>query len=88
MIENTAGYYLHDLGLLIREAALEAKAEADKSGDDFSKGQLWAYLRVVSLMQSQAETFEIALEHIRLDEIDPYTDLLSGDAPQPPNTGG
>ena len=69
--------YLHDLGVLIKEMAFEAKVDAtQKQTEEFAIGYMSAFCRVVSLMQQQAEAFDIPLEKIGLDEIDPYTDLV------------
>jgi hypothetical protein len=72
--------YLFDLGFEIKAYALEANRERDAAPPgsperEFHSGQLMAFHRVVSLMQQQAEGFEIPLSEIRLDGIDPDRDL-------------
>ena len=75
---NTTVYqdYLLDLGILVKEIALEAKKEATKSSTDFAFGYMAGFHRVVSLMQQQAEAFGIPLKEIGLDEIDPNDELV------------
>ena len=68
--------YLRDLGLLIREMALESKQAMDEKKTDFSTGYMAGFHRVVSLMQQQADGFGIPLEKIGLDGIDPDEDLV------------
>jgi len=75
---NTTIYqnYLKDLGVLIKELALEAKREAAEKGNDFSIGYMAGFHRVVSLMQQQAEAFGIPVKEIGLDGIDANDDLV------------
>jgi hypothetical protein len=72
--------YLYDLGLLIRDLALEAKRErvecTSNSERGFTLGRLMAFHEVVSLMQQQAVAFDIPLTEIGLEDIDPEKDLL------------
>lgn len=68
--------YLKDLGVLIREMALEAKQQVVEKDTDFSIGYMAGFHRVVSLMQQQAEAFDISLEDIGLDGIDADEDLV------------
>lgn len=71
--------YLQDVGLLVKEYALEAKKSADgKDGDDriFYRGIVFGYHAVLNLMQQEAEAFGIGLEELRLDDINPDHDLL------------
>lgn len=68
--------YLHDLGVLLKEYALEAKQHSDRKGTDFSSGYVSGFHRVVSLMQQQADTFDISIEEIGLDGIDADEDLI------------
>jgi hypothetical protein len=80
MDQNQCTGYLRDLGFSIREKALEAKRTNDAIPGDpdrgFSLGRLMAYHEVVSLMQQQAEAFNISLAEIGLADIDPEKDLL------------
>jgi len=72
--------YVYDLGLLLKEKALEAKAAKNESrgGDnyDYYLGYLMAFHEIVSMMQQQAEAFDIALNDIGLGDIDPELELL------------
>lgn len=68
--------YLGDLGVLVRELAIEAKQDVERKDSDFSAGYLAGFHRVVSLMQQQAEAFGIPLDEIGLDGIDADEDLV------------
>jgi hypothetical protein len=72
--------YLFDLGYLLREQALEAKAayEAAKGTDDeaFQSGQRTAYYAVMSLLVSQAESFQLPIEDLHIEGLDPDRDLF------------
>jgi hypothetical protein len=68
--------FLHDLGILIKEMALEAKQNATQDQTDFAFGYMAGFHRVVSLMQQQAEAFGIPLETVALDGIDPDSELV------------
>jgi hypothetical protein len=72
---------LFDLGLIIKERALDARRKRDelprKSGDrDFQSGRVIAFNEVISIMQQQAQGFGIALTELRLDDIEPDRDLV------------
>ncbi|MDD1622369.1 MAG: hypothetical protein LUQ11_12910 [Methylococcaceae bacterium] len=68
--------YLYDLGILIREMAVESKLAATQKQTDFATGYMDGFHRIVSLMQQQAKAFDIPLENIGLDGIDPDVDLV------------
>ena len=71
--------YLWDLGLLIKQYALEAKAQAEKSeGDDrkFQRGVVFGYMNVLGVMQDEARAFGIGLDELRLENFDPEKELL------------
>tara|TARA_R110002111_G_C5993523_1_gene372282 strand:+ start:3046 stop:3276 length:231 start_codon:yes stop_codon:yes gene_type:complete len=76
MQNETAVYYLKDLGLLIKEQALAAKARQSASEDAYDLGYRMAYYEIVSLMQSQANAFGIPLSDISLSDIEAEKDLL------------
>ena len=65
--------YLEDLGFLIKEDARKAIQEHIKSkgtdGEDFQSGYMMGFHRVITLMQQQANAFNIPLKEIRLDDI-------------------
>lgn len=68
--------YLHDLGILIKDMAVESKQTASQTQTDFATGYMAGFHRVVSLMQQQAGAFNIPLEKLGLDGIDPDADLV------------
>ncbi len=68
--------YLLDLGMLLREKALEAKESKKESGSEYDLGRLMAYHEVVSLMRQQAEAFGIEFSELNLEGLDPEQDLL------------
>jgi len=73
--------YLFDLGLLIKERALEARRERDQqpigsAERDFHSGRVLGFNEVLSIMQQQAEGFDIPLSELRIDDINPDRDLI------------
>jgi hypothetical protein len=68
--------YLNDLGFLLRDYALEAKENRNLHKTDYYTGYLMGFHRVISLMQQQAEGFQIPLREINLHDIDPEKDLI------------
>jgi hypothetical protein len=78
MSDSLYANYLHDLGVLLLNAARAAKAAAaDADGDDdFERGRAMALYEVVSLMQQQAAAFGIPLAALGLDDVDPERHLL------------
>lgn len=72
--------YLRDLALLIKDLARKAKATRDATANDTERAlsleRLMTLHEVVSLMQQQAEAFNIPLGDIALDDIDPEKDLI------------
>ena len=72
--------YLFDLGYLLRERALEAKsavqAARGKAEEGFELGRLMAYYEVLSLMIGQAVTFQMSVDDLHLEGLDPDKDLL------------
>jgi hypothetical protein len=81
-VETTGkhAHYLRDLGRLLRDDAAKAR-EASKSAPaenlDFERGQLTAYVSVLSLMQQQAVAFDLPLSDLSLEGLDPERDLLA-----------
>lgn len=65
--------YLHDLGVLTKECARDAIAGYASSKDEsekcFNAGYMMGFHRVVTLMQQQAESFDISLDEIGLADI-------------------
>ena len=77
MNSNTrAANYLLDLGMLLREMALEAKKTSIENESEYDLGRVMAYYEVISLMQQQAKTFEIELSDLNMEEFDPDQKLL------------
>jgi hypothetical protein len=75
---TTHANYLRDLGHLIREAGEQAKNDSDQASESnrlFQQGRLMAYYEVLSLMQQQAEAFQLPLRDLALDGLDPDRDL-------------
>jgi hypothetical protein len=72
--------YLRDLGGLLRDLAMEARRDRDAArgspDEDFRTGYLMAFHSVISLVQQQADAFQIPLARIQLAELDPEADLL------------
>jgi hypothetical protein len=73
-------FYLYDLGELIKERALEAKAQRDAYDErslerEFQSGRVMAFNEIISLIQQQAEGFDIPLEELRLHDLEPDRDL-------------
>lgn len=72
--------YLHDLGILMKEYALEAKKKADASkGTEshlYETGYTMGFHRVISLMIQQAHSFGLKLEDLGLEGIDADRDLV------------
>jgi hypothetical protein len=63
--------YLRDLGHILRENALEAKQEAAVGNDPFKQGRALAYYEVISLLEQQAQAFQLPLEKLSLAGFDP-----------------
>ena len=72
--------FLFDLGPIIRRRAIEAKVEKDSAAPgteehDYLSGRVMAFNEVLSIMQQQADGFEIPRSELRLDDLDPDRDL-------------
>ena len=76
---DTHAHYLRDLGYLLREAGEAAKrdaASAAESDRKYQRGRVMAYYEVLSLMEQQAVAFDLPLQELSLDGLDPERDLL------------
>jgi len=77
---NVHGQYLRNLGTLLKESALDARARANgaKGTPDgaFEEGRALAYWEVLSTMQSQALPFQLFLSDLGLEGFNPDRDLL------------
>ena len=73
MSENKYNYYLKDLGIITKEYARDAiKEHIEAKGtdsEDYKTGYMMAFHRFITLMQQQAESFEISLEELGLEDI-------------------
>lgn len=74
MTKTVEALYLRDLVSIIVQRARRDVAE--RSRDDFTEGRLSALAEVISVMQSQARVFDLALDEFGLDQIDPDRELL------------
>lgn len=72
--------YLFDFGYLLREQAVEAKAECQSAKgtaeEAFLSGRLMAYYEVLSLFVNQANAFGMPIEDLHLCGLNPDRDLL------------
>ena len=69
--------YVRDLVYLFREAAAEArKNKANATEPAYHEGRERAYIEVLLLMQSQADSFAIGRERLGLANFNPLTDKL------------
>lgn len=78
--KRSAGFYLRDTGVLLKELALKARAERDaaRHGEEqaYAEGRLMGFHESISLMQQQADAFSIERAEIGLDDIEPERDLV------------
>ena len=77
---DIADNFLLDLGFLLREKAFAAKEQfhAAQTAEqrEFHGGRYMAYYEVISLMLSQAESFELPVTKLALQGIDAERDLI------------
>ena len=81
MVENEIyRHYLADLGHVLAERALEAKSACEQAKSreerEFASGQLMAYYAVISLMQQQAEAFQLSPADLNMGDLVADRDLL------------
>ena len=73
--EKTFELFVRDLGYLVRERCLAARESAASARggpeESYAEGQLFSWVEIASLMQSQALAFQIPLEKLSLDNLDP-----------------
>jgi hypothetical protein len=90
--EGKFSYYLEDLGTELRLAADEALRDARSASQgerQWYEGQLFMIARVLSLMQQQADSFEIAYSDLNLEGLDPQNDLsVASERPTPKKRSG
>lgn len=68
--------YLKDLGTLLRDQALRAKADKAAKPDQYNIGRLMTFHEVISLMYAQCEAFGIPLADLGWANIDPDAEYL------------
>lgn len=73
--------YLLDLGALLKEKGLAARAATATTREpldyQYAQGRLMAFVEVLSLMQQQADAFGLDQASLSLSGFDPEQDLLS-----------
>ena len=80
LVDEKYKLYLYDLGLILKELAFEIKAKRDKAPKNseersFLSGELLGFNHTISILQQQADSFEIKREELRLDDVDSDSDL-------------
>ena len=80
LVDQKYKWYLYDLGPILKERALEAKAARDAAqpGSEqraFHSGLVLAFYEVISILQHQADGFRIERQELRLEDVDPDRDL-------------
>jgi uncharacterized protein (DUF3084 family) len=68
--------YLRDVGLLLKERALQAQRDRVQAPSEFEDGRVMAYYEVISLLRNEAETFGLGPDDLQLHDIDPDRDLI------------
>jgi hypothetical protein len=73
--------YLRDLGKIVKTRAFEAKEERAREQEGsaeyhFQCGRLLAFNEVISILQQQAQGFNISLNDLNLEDLDPDRDLV------------
>lgn len=72
--------YLRDLGSQLKEYAFQARMQREAHRghelEAYFMGELHAYHGVISLLQQEAKGFQIPLEELGLNDINPDRDLL------------
>jgi hypothetical protein len=79
-LTDAAKSFLIDLCTLLRETALDARAQRDglPMGQErtFADGRLMAYQEVISLIQNQAIAFQLDASELGIADIVPERDLF------------
>jgi hypothetical protein len=78
MSEDTYKNYLRDLVYLLRERGGEALRRSREPGEmaEFEQGRSMAYIEVLSLMQHQADAFQLPRDELLLSGFDPENDAI------------
>lgn len=69
--------FLLDLGTLLRERAVAARDRARLGPEEFQGGVAHAYYEVMSLIESQADSFGLPLEDLGLTGFEVDKELLA-----------
>ena len=73
-------HYLGDVAFELREMALEAKrryqAAKGTENEAYEAGRSFAFYEVMSLLVMQAQSFQMPVEDLRIQGLDPDRDLL------------
>ena len=80
--ENYVGY-IRDLAYLLRERTVEAQTEKEKTESAFEEGREFGLRQALSLMQVQADAFEIEKDEICLSGFDAMTEPVNPPPPAP-----
>lgn len=80
-VDQKYKWFLYDLGPILKERALENKGLRDASAEgtgerEYLNGIMMGFHEVISLLQLQADAFQIDRAELRLEDIDPDRDLL------------
>ena len=77
--------YIRDVVYLLRETGAEAqrKSKRKEQAPDFDAGRALAYVEVLSLMQNQADAFQLSRDDLLLGGFDPEVDPIDPPRPRP-----
>jgi hypothetical protein len=80
LVDEKYKWYLYDLGAILKQRALEHKADRDAAREgsaerEFLSGLVLGFNEVISILQQQADGFQIGRQELRLADIDPDRDL-------------
>lgn len=79
-MEETFKNYAYDLGVMLKELGIEAAEEHRRAKgtneESHRLGYLMGFHRVLTLMQQQAEEYDIALEDLGMKDFDADSDLI------------
>lgn len=79
MMDEKYKNYLYDLGKILRNMGIDAVEEHEKAKgtnqESYKLGYLMGFHRVLTLMQQQAEYFEIEQKEIAMQDFDADIDL-------------
>ena len=75
--------YLRDLVYRLREngAKAQVQSRSAQDGREFQQGRAMAYMEILSMMQNQADSFQIPRDDLLLSGFDPLNDSLEPPRP-------